>query len=96
MGCGPGQWQCADGQCISVAGRCDSIPDCDDESDEKECKKQIFIGAAHKREYLVILKNKEPKMKIIELANRVDQVEAAHNEPPHLDLHSLPSGLRIL
>ena len=63
MGCGPGQWQCADGQCISVAGRCDSIPDCDDESDEKECKKQIFIGAAHKREYLVILTNKEPKKK---------------------------------
>ena len=35
-------------------------------------------------------------MKIIELANRVDQDEAAYNEPPHLDLHSMPSRLRIL
>ena len=25
--------------------------------------------------------------------NRVDVDEVAHNEPPHLDLHYLPSGL---
>ena len=30
-------------------------------------------------------------MKIVELGNSVDPDEVAHNEPPHLDLHCLPS-----
>ena len=30
-------------------------------------------------------------MKKAKFANNVDQDEAAHNEPPHLDLHCLPS-----
>ena len=36
-----------------------------------------------------------PKLKIAEFANSVDLNEA-HNEPPHLDLHCLPSGPWIL
>ena len=35
-------------------------------------------------------------MKIAEFANSVDPDEVAHYEPPHLDLHCLPSSLRIL
>ena len=31
--------------------------------------------------------------KIAEFANSVDLDEMAHNEPPHLDLHCLPSSL---
>ena len=31
------------------------------------------------------------KLKIVEFANRVDPDEVAHDEPPHLDLHCLPS-----
>ena len=30
------------------------------------------------------------------IANSVDLDEVAHNEPPHLDLHYLPSSLWIL
>ena len=30
-------------------------------------------------------------MKEVEYANNVDLDEVAHNEPPHLDLHSLNS-----
>ena len=33
------------------------------------------------------------KLKFVELANSVDQDEAAHHELPHLDLHCLPSSL---
>ena len=33
---------------------------------------------------------------IAEFANSVDLDEVAHNEPLHLDLHCLPSSLRIL
>ena len=35
-------------------------------------------------------------MKITEIANSADLDEVAHDEPPHLDLHYLPSGLWIL
>ena len=34
--------------------------------------------------------------KIAEFANSVDLDEVAHNEPPHLDVHCLPSSLWIL
>ena len=34
-----------------------------------------------------------PEMKIAEFANSVYLDEVAHNEPPHLDLHCLPSNL---
>ena len=35
---------------------------------------------------------KVPDMKIAKLANSVDPDEAAHNELPHLALHSFPSS----
>ena len=38
---------------------------------------------------------KAPKKKLVEFANRVVPDEAARNELPHLDLHCLPSSLRI-
>ena len=34
-----------------------------------------------------------PETKIAEFANSVDPDEVAYYEPPHLDLHCLPSGL---
>ena len=34
-------------------------------------------------------------MKTAEFANSADQEEVAHHEPPHLDLHYLPSNLFI-
>ena len=33
-----------------------------------------------------------PETKIAELADSVDLDEVAHYEPPHLDLHCLPSS----
>ena len=36
---------------------------------------------------------KLPVTKIPEFANNVDLDEVAHDEPPHLDLHCLPSSL---
>ena len=32
-------------------------------------------------------------MKIVDFANSVDPYEVAHYEPPHLELHCLPSSL---
>ena len=34
-----------------------------------------------------------PKLKLVEIGNSVDSDEVAHNEPPHLDLHCLPSNI---
>ena len=36
---------------------------------------------------------KLPETKLAEFANSVDLDEVAHHEPPHLDLHYLPSSL---
>ena len=35
----------------------------------------------------------QPETRIAEFANSVGLDEVAHDEPPHLDLHCLPSGL---
>ena len=35
----------------------------------------------------------EPVTKIVQFANSIDIDEVAHHEPPHLDLHFLPSNL---
>ena len=44
-----------------------------------------------KRETVLTLK--VPETKIAEFSNSVDLDEAAHNEPPHQDLHCLSSSL---
>ena len=50
----------------------------------------IQIGISH---YGGSLTLELPETKIAELANGVDLDEVAHNEPPHLDQHCLPSSL---
>ena len=44
----------------------------------------------------LLLTLKAPKIKIVELANSADPDEVANNELPHLNLHCLPSSVRIL
>ena len=36
--CGPGKFSCGDGACIDIDKRCDKIEQCDDKSDEDNCK----------------------------------------------------------
>ena len=52
----------------------------------------LFVQAV-KPWYNCYLTLKVPGTKIAEFANSVDLDEVAHNEPPHLDLHCLPSSL---
>ena len=40
-GCQDGEFTCNDGQCVSVDERCNQMPNCRDESDEKNC--QILV-----------------------------------------------------
>ena len=53
---------------------------------------KLKIRVKH-RMVIHILTLYEPETKIAELANSVDLDEVAHNEPPHPDLHCLPSSL---
>ena len=46
--------------------------------------------------WTVLTMSKASEMKIVDFTNIIDQDEVAHIEPPHLDLHCLPSSLRIL
>ena len=47
-------------------------------------------------DFIALLTLSLPETKIAEFANSVNLDEVAHHEPPHLDLHCLPSSLRIL
>ena len=71
------------------------------------CTKRIFLlpkkgGASTKATHIFSAKhislgknfvNSLQDTQIAEFANSVDLDEVAHNEPPHLDLHCLPSTL---
>ena len=46
-----------------------------------------------KRANCTTLISKVPELKTVESASNVDPDEVAHYEPPHLDLHCLPSSL---
>jgi len=35
--CEDDEYQCGDGSCIDIDGRCDDSYDCPDESDERDC-----------------------------------------------------------
>ena len=37
-GCGSGEWECNDGQCINADYLCDEYRDCRDESDESNSR----------------------------------------------------------
>lgn len=39
----PGNFMCSNGRCIPGAWQCDGLPDCFDESDEKECREYIKL-----------------------------------------------------
>ena len=54
-----------------------------DKSKKLKCRLLQFLFGA--------LRVKGPKWKLDEFANSVDPDEVAHNEPPHQDLHCLPS-----
>ena len=43
-----GEFTCNNGQCVSMAKRCDQLPDCDDGSDEKGCKLFSMVDGYNK------------------------------------------------
>ena len=46
--CGEGEFTCDDGQCIKMEERCNQVPDCRDESDERGCKVIILKDGYNK------------------------------------------------
>ena len=41
--CSSNQWRCDDGECITMSNRCDGRVDCNDRSDEDNCKTENKI-----------------------------------------------------
>ena len=41
-GCLEGEFTCDDGQCVSMEQRCDQLPDCKDQSDERGCQLMVL------------------------------------------------------
>ena len=48
-GCNNTQFTCDNGQCVTMDERCDQIPDCEDESDELNCKILVLKKGYNKR-----------------------------------------------
>ena len=48
-GCQKGKFTCSDGQCVSMDVRCDQLPHCRDESDEKNCNILVLKDGYNKR-----------------------------------------------
>ena len=46
--CGPTELSCGDGTCLPLSAKCDSVTDCKDQLDEKECRVVEFPA---KRQY---------------------------------------------
>ena len=42
--CSINEFTCNDGSCVPLENRCDLKPDCEDNSDEKLCKKVVIDG----------------------------------------------------
>ena len=53
----------------------------------------VLNTAGHAHLSLSVLTLSVPETKTAECANSVDLDEVAHDEPPHLGLHCLPSSL---
>ena len=47
-GCQEGEFTCDDGQCVTIEERCNQVPDCRDESDERGCKLIILKDGFNK------------------------------------------------
>ena len=41
--CGPDEFRCGDGSCIDVRARCNSYPECRDQSDEQNCGESMML-----------------------------------------------------
>ena len=48
-GCKNTQFTCDDGQCVKMEERCNQIPNCEDESDERDCKILVLKKGYNKR-----------------------------------------------
>ena len=48
-GCKADEFTCNDGQCVKIAERCDQLPQCEDESDEQNCKVLVLQHGYNKR-----------------------------------------------
>ena len=48
-GCKNTEFTCGNGQCVTMEERCDQIPDCEDESDELNCKMLVLKKGYNKR-----------------------------------------------
>ena len=60
-GCKDGNFTCYDGQCVSMAERCDQVPNCRDHSDEKGCHVLVLEEGYNKR-VPPVGKNEEGKL----------------------------------
>ncbi len=60
--CSDQEFGCYDGTCVSLESHCDEVDDCDDGSDELDCKLIMLDAQRYRQEYPPISNTKEPLM----------------------------------
>ena len=59
--CKAGEFTCDDGQCVKIKERCDQVPDCKDESDEKGCQ-LLILRASYNKNIAPVLRKNDKKL----------------------------------
>ena len=62
-GCQENEFTCNDGQCIRMEERCDQLPQCEDKSDEQNCKLLVLEHGYNKKVLPLIAHVKKKKRK---------------------------------
>ena len=63
-GCNQNEFTCDDGQCVRMDQRCNQLPNCRDESDEKGCRFLILKDGYNKRVPPIVIENLAQDSKI--------------------------------
>ena len=58
-GCKEDEFTCDEGQCVQIAERCDHVTQCEDESDERNCKVLVLQHGYNKKVPPLVARNKK-------------------------------------
>ena len=85
-GCTEGNFTCDDGQCVSMEQRCNQLPDCRDESDERGCR-VVILKEGYNRKIPPIAKRLDGSVIPVEVSISVTLMKVVEIEETDHSIH---------